>query len=1150
MTMLQHLLLGQFGTCFNSPNYLIYGLSLGWLFCIWLIWQNRVAQKQSEEKFRQLAENIRDIFFLHSHDFQQIIYLSPICEEIWGYAPEVFYRQPQLWLNLIHPEDREKIEQVLQQINKEEQSVEYRIIRPDGETRWLRSRTFLVRNALGEVYRVAGITEDISDRKQIEERLKESEEMFRSIFDRAAVGMTNVSMEGRLLKVNQKYCDILGYSREELLELNVRDISYPEDLGHVDCTVEKDKNVKFAKERRLIRKDGSLVWVSLSVSALHHPSGEVKYLIGSVTDISDRKQVEQELRESQQLLQLVFDTLPQRVFWKDKNFHFLGCNKLFAQDAGLESPEQIIGKHDFELAWRESAHLYRADDTDIIQNNISIINYEEPQVREDGTTLWLRTSKIPLRNEVGKVIGVFGSYEDITEYKAVEDSLRQQIRHEQLIAAITQQIRQSLNLDEILNTTVNEVQQLLQIDRVLIFRLYPDGTAQVIQEVVVPNYPATLGMTLTEEHFPDECYEFYLQGHPRIIPDVATDNWTNCTTEFMQQCEVKSKIVAPILQQPLQQPQTRESKLQQTEIKNTHLWGLLIVHACSEHRHWQHTEADLLQQIANQLAIAIQQANLYAQVQAELAERELTEAKLRKSKLRLAEAQKLAHLGNWKFDVATGKISWSKETFFVHGFDPSQSEPTFPELLQTIHPDDREFFERTVTQALEKGEDYAIDLQILKPNHSVSYTFVQGQCIKNTQNQVVKLFGTVQDITERKRVEKELQQAKEELELRVQERTSDLVEAIEFLEIEIAERKQAEEALHRSEAQNRALLNAIPDMILRLDCHGTLLDFRGKQEQIITELQLIKGRNIADLSLPPDAIAKVMESTEQALRTGKLQTVEYSLTVPNGIHYYEVRIIASSKDEVVVIARDVSDRKAVEISQLALQREQEISRLQRNFFSMISHEFRTPLGVIQMSAQILEHNNSEWLNQKVLRNLHRIQSSVKYTIGLLDDIMTISKAEASQLEFNPQTVILESFCHNLLDEIQLNTSTQFTTHFHCQDAETVAFIDQKLLRFILSNLLSNAIKYSSQNTHVIFTLLCEQDKAIFKIQDFGIGIPFEHQQHIFEPFYRAPNVENIPGSGLGLTVVKKCVEVHQGKISVCSESGVGSTFTVTIPLNS
>jgi hypothetical protein len=141
-------------------------------------------------------------------------------------------------------------------------------------------------------------------------------------------------------------------------------------------------------------------------------------------EIEERQSIETQLRESQQLLQLVFDTLPQRVFWKDRNLNYLGCNQKLAEDAGLQSTEEIIGKNDFELAWKASAHLYRSDDQAVIETGVAKINYEEPQALEDGTILWLKTSKIPLRNWSGEIFGVFGSYEDISDRKRAEEELK------------------------------------------------------------------------------------------------------------------------------------------------------------------------------------------------------------------------------------------------------------------------------------------------------------------------------------------------------------------------------------------------------------------------------------------------------------------------------------------------------------------------------------------------------------------------------------------------------------------------------------------------------------------------------------------------------------------------------------------------------
>ena len=145
------------------------------------------------------------------------------------------------------------------------------------------------------------------------------------------------------------------------------------------------------------------------------------------------------LERSIAMLQLVMDSIPQRVFWKDRNFVYRGCNRVFAEDAGIDSPEDIVGMNDFELSWKESAPLYRADDRDVMENDLSKINYEEPQKRADGSRLWLRTTKLPIKNTRGEIIGVFGSYEDITDSKLADERhriLEAQLRQSQKMEAL------------------------------------------------------------------------------------------------------------------------------------------------------------------------------------------------------------------------------------------------------------------------------------------------------------------------------------------------------------------------------------------------------------------------------------------------------------------------------------------------------------------------------------------------------------------------------------------------------------------------------------------------------------------------------------------------------------------------------------------
>jgi signal transduction histidine kinase len=167
---------------------------------------------------------------------------------------------------------------------------------------------------------------------------------------------------------------------------------------------------------------------------------------------------------------------------------------------------------------------------------------------------------------------------------------------------------------------------------------------------------------------------------------------------------------------------------------------------------------------------------------------------------------------------------------------------------------------------------------------------------------------------------------------------------------------------------------------------------------------------------------------------------------------------------------------------------------------------------------------------------------------LLTDVLTLARAEAGKLECNLEPIEMQSFCLNLLEDIQLSQDKPHPIRLIKDGPCTHANVDEHLIYSILSNLLSNAIKYSPKQKEIIFRLSCYPEKLIFQIQDQGIGIPWENQTNLYQPFYRGQNVAHIVGTGLGLAVVKKCLELHHGHIRVNSHEGIGTTFTINIPL--
>lgn len=240
-------------------------------------------------------------------------------------------------------------------------------------------------------------------------------------------------------------------------------------------------------------------------------------------------------------------------------------------------------------------------------------------------------------------------------------------------------------------------------------------------------------------------------------------------------------------------------------------------------------------------------------------------------------------------------------------------------------------------------------------------------------------------------------------------------------------------------------------------------------------------------------------------------------------------------------------REKLESLESSLAQEKKLGELKVNLFSMISHEFRTPLSVILLSSQLLKEKLEKLVDKNQLKNLYRIQTSAKLMNHLITDILTLTRAESGKLDCKPQLINVETFCLNLVEDLQLFSTNPHPIEFKSQGTCFRVNLDEKLLYSILSNLLLNAIKYSAINRKIYLILTAESAVTIFQVIDEGIGISLAEQPKIYEPFFRGENVESVAGSGLGLAVVKKCVERHQGEIFVDSELGVGTKFTVKIP---
>jgi PAS domain S-box-containing protein len=380
-----------------------------------------------------------------------------------------------------------------------------------------------------------------------------------------------------------------------------------------------------------------------------------------------------------------------------------------------------------------------------------------------------------------------------------------------------------------------------------------------------------------------------------------------------------------------------------------------------------------------------------------------------------------------------------------------------------------------------------------------------------------------------------------------------------------SEYQQTEKALFQEKELLSTLIKNAPIGIISTAESGEILLVNPAFEKICgyAAKELVGQRppypywNLADLD-------QIYQEFDQAM-SGKKEYIELWFTRKNGDRFLARLQPITIFDEQGNMLRHLATmeditqyKQAEEELYRALEQERELNELKSRFVAMVSHEYRTPLTTILSSAELLERYVDQFSEEKRRKHYSRIQSSVHLLTELVNDVLTISKIEAGKQRFNPSPLDLEKFCHELVEELQLTIGSLHTLVFrsHSNDSSEAqsslmakAYMDEKLLRSIISNLLSNAIKYSPQGTTVRLDLSGDPHQAIFSIQDEGIGIPLEDQPHLFTSFYRGANVGTLSGTGLGLAIVKSSVDLHGGKIAVKSEVGMGTTVTVMLPLN-
>jgi len=392
------------------------------------------AVEESQERFRQLAEHISEVFWMTDPAKQQMLYVSSGYEEIWGRSCESLYASPQSWLDAIHPEDRARVfeaaihKQVVGTYNEQ-----YRILRPDGAIRWICDRAFPIRDSSGIVYRIVGLAGDITDQVRIQEFLRASEERLELVIQ----GSNDGFWDGQVLPDepwssphtpvwwSPRVKTMLGYTDEEFPDVLESWASrlHPEDADRVFAalTAHIERRDPYDVEYRLLTKAGVYGWFRARGQAIWDETGRMTRMAGSLRDVTDRKQAEDALRRSEQLLQDVINNTTAVIYAKYTDGRYLLINRRFEEIFHL-TRDQIIGHTDHEILPKDIADAFRDNDVTVLERNRAV-EYEEYAPHSDGLHAYI-SLKFPLCDPTGKPYATCGISTDITERKRIEDVLR------------------------------------------------------------------------------------------------------------------------------------------------------------------------------------------------------------------------------------------------------------------------------------------------------------------------------------------------------------------------------------------------------------------------------------------------------------------------------------------------------------------------------------------------------------------------------------------------------------------------------------------------------------------------------------------------------------------------------------------------------
>jgi PAS domain S-box-containing protein len=1104
-------------------------------------------------------------------------YVSPRFARVTGLVREDLLSGLASPHERVHPVDRPAVRAASLRAERtgEPIALEYRVSGGNGDWSWIAQRAALVRDEQGRPLVWKGLLLDVSERRQLDAVLRENQTRFRRAFEDAAIGMSIGSLDDVCLDANTAYCRIVGKTREELIGHVFAGFTHQDDVEaytRLHTRLQAGEIDAYQMEKRYLRPDGTVVSGLLTVSAVRDESGVHLYDLGQLQDISEQKRLEAELRESEERFRRAFEDAGIGMSIAEPRGQLIDVNPALCRMLGYSREElrqmsfaDITHPDDVSASLKQALRLAR--------DEIDGYSLEKRYIRKDGEILWADLTVTAVQHAAGGPVRVIGQVQDITARKAAEAALRESearfrsvferagigmslatpdreivlanpalgrllgyapeelvgLRVDDLSFSVNpaqhEEHRQRLRAGEI--DAYQSEKRYVRKDGSLISALVDVSSVRDEHDELIATIGQIQDVTAWKEaeaelRASEARFRALVQNDPDVIAVIDAD-WQ--VTYISPSAESAFGIPATELLGPVEarfqsiHPEEREKAigLFARVGEQSGAAASLEARIWHEQRGWRWFQITVSNQLADH-GIAGYVFNVR-----DITERKDAEAALRDSEARFRSIFEGAAIGMSLADL-DGTLRMANPAFErLLGYAPGE--------LNGIHTDDITLFDDVPIQIdhrrrLRTGEvdEYQLEKRYWRKDGQIVWVLLSASAVLDEKGVPQAVIGQVQDITAR---------------------------------------RGAEAALRESEARFRALVQNDPDVILviREDMTmsyvspSTMTAFGVPAEELLGpvpgNLEYIHPDDREQVSAlfdmvnsQPGAVAAV----EARFNHRELGWRWFLVTISN--HLADPGI-----DGYLFNLRDITERKhaelatvaALETQQAAIAELEQLNRSKSRFLSTISHEFRTPLTAIIGYSELLASNAAD--PAQVAEDAAVIHREASRLNRMVDDVLVVDRLDANRMPLDATPVDLNTIVRNVAETFRPLTDKHHLA-LDLDPALPPIPGDADRLAQAVTNLISNAVKYSPTGGAVTIATRNDGDDVVLTVQDEGIGIARKDLPRIFERFERVESgiAGRISGTGLGLSIVREVATLHHGEVWAKSKFGVGSTFSLALPV--